>query len=129
MSDRLGMGKPDDLLAIVQAAVDKKDKEHDVHWSVKVFGGTLVSVVAIVFIGLFQGIYQNISECRNQTSLMLQKSEYEMRVKPMWENIRELNKDKNELTALKERVRLLEQQNRDLIFELQKVRDRLPPQK
>ncbi len=123
---RFGIGKPDDILTIVQAAVDKKEKEKDVHWTIKVFGGALVSVVAVVVIGTFQTAFQSIGECQKSLQTVVTKDEFNLRTKSLWDSVRDFNAQKTEIAAIKERVRLLEQQNRDLQIDLQKLRDRIP---
>jgi cell division protein FtsB len=127
------LGKPEDIIAFVQSAVDQKEKERDVHWTVKVFGGALLSVTAIVVIGAFQSAFQSINECQKslqqQSSTVLSKDEYNIRTKAVWDSLKDCGAQKTEIAALKERVKLLEQQVRDLNMDLQKLRDRIPPQK
>ncbi len=120
-----------DLITIVQAAVDQKDKEKDVHWSIKVFGGALLSVIAVLLIGAFQSAFSGISDCQRsiqqQSSVLFTKDEYNLRTKPLWDAVKDNSAQKIEIAALRERVKLLEQQVRDLNVDLQKLRDRLSP--
>lgn len=133
-TQRFGVGSAEDILTVVQTAIDKKEQERDVHWSVKVFGGALLSVVAVVVIGAFQSAFQGINDCQKsiqqQTSAVVPKDEFNTRFKTMWDSVKEATRDnevqKTEIASLKERVKLLEQEVRDLRSDLQKLRDRIP---
>ena len=106
------MEREKELLTLVQAISDQKSKETEVHWTVKVFGGVIISVSAIVLIGAFQSVFQSIAECNrtiHQQSLLMQPKE---NMKPLWENIKDM----------KAEIKTLERQNRDLQHEVQRLK-------
>ena len=122
--------RSEEMVAIIQAAVEKQEKERDVHWTVKIFGGALVSVCAIVVIGAFQSAFQGINDCQKtiqqQSTTILSKDEYNGRIKSVWEAIKDCNAQKSDVAALKERVKILEQQLHDLNSDFQKTKEKSP---
>jgi peptidoglycan hydrolase CwlO-like protein len=103
---------PIDVVSLIQTVIDNQQKDKDVHWTVKIFGSVVVSVAAIVIIGAFQTAFQSISDCnksiQQQSSLMQTKES----TKPIWENLKEIRAE----------LKALEQQNRDLQNEIQRLK-------
>lgn len=94
----------------VQKATPKNDDEHiSVFW--RVFGGTLLSMVALGAITLYNSISSNIAELRadinherEARSDLLKKDEFNTRTSSQYERFRALDGLKPELEGLKERV-------------------------
>lgn len=107
----------EDLTLLIQAALENREGERDAHWTIKVFGGAFLSVVAIILIGAFQSTNQSIRDCDNSVKTLATtttcKEEFNSRTQAMWMQIKDLSADKAEIAALKERVKILEQQVRE----------------
>jgi chromosome segregation ATPase len=88
----------------------KKDEEHiSVFW--RVFGGTILSIVALVSITLYNNMSSSITELRNEVSRerearaeLLKKEEFSARNTAMYERMRGIDTVKVELEGLKEKV-------------------------
>jgi DNA repair exonuclease SbcCD ATPase subunit len=124
-----------------------KDEERiSIFW--RVFGGTLLSIAALVIITLCQYFNNSLNEVRRDlgqlgTDLrkdlghltetkgdLVTKDEFASRLKSVWDNLREIQADHNILTALKERANLLEQRlknseddRKELAREVQHLRE------
>lgn len=91
-------------------AEPKKDEEHiSLFW--RVFGGTILSVVALVAITLYNNMATNISELRGEVSRerearadLLKKDEFNTRNTAMYERIRAIDAVKVEMEGVKEKV-------------------------
>jgi hypothetical protein len=113
----------------------------------KVFGGTLVSIAALVVITLCQHFNASLTELRGDlqhlcTDLrkdlgrlsesygeLVKKDEFGTRLKSVWDSIKELQDGKAALLALKEKAALMDQQfqageaeRKELVRELQRLR-------
>lgn len=94
-----------------EAEPKKKDEEHiSVFW--RVFGGTILSIVALVTITLFNNMSSSISELRAEVSRerearaeLVKKDEFNTRNTAMYERIRGVDAVKAEMEGLKEKVR------------------------
>jgi len=88
----------------------KTGEEHiSVFW--RVFGGTILSIVALVAITLYNTMSTNISELRNEVSRerearaeLVKKDEHNTRVTAIYERMRGIETVKVELEGLKEKV-------------------------
>jgi chromosome segregation ATPase len=93
-----------------KAPEKKKDEEHiSVFW--RVFGGTILSIVALVSITLFNNMSNSITELRADISRerearaeLVKKDEYNTRVTAMYERIRGIDAIKVELEGMKEKT-------------------------
>lgn len=91
-------------------AEPKKEEEHiSLFW--RVFGGTILSIVALVSITLFNNMSSSITELRNEVSRerearaeLVKKEEYSTRTTAMYERIRGIDTLKVEMEGLKEKV-------------------------
>jgi chromosome segregation ATPase len=88
----------------------KKEEEHvSLFW--RIFGGTILSIVALVSITLFNNMSSSITELRAEVSRerearaeLVKKEEVNTRVTNLYERIRNLDTLKVEMQALKERA-------------------------
>jgi DNA repair exonuclease SbcCD ATPase subunit len=93
-----------------KAAAPKKEEEHvSLFW--RIFGGTILSIVALVSITLYNNISSSISELRAEVSRerearaeLVKKEEFNTRVTAQYERIRGIDAVKVELEGLKEKV-------------------------
>jgi hypothetical protein len=93
-----------------KAAGPKKDEEHvSMFW--RIFGGTILSIVALVSITLYNNISTSISELRAEVSRerearaeLVKKDEYNARVTAQYERMRGIDSLKVELEGMKEKV-------------------------
>ncbi|QJW93305.1 hypothetical protein [Frigoriglobus tundricola] len=88
----------------------KKDEEHvSIFW--RLFGGTILSIVALVTITLYNNMSSSISDLRADLSRerearaeLVKKDEYTSRVNAVYERMRGIDTVKVELEGLKEKV-------------------------
>lgn len=91
-------------------AAPKKDEEHiSVFW--RVFGGTILSIVALVAITLYNNMSSSITELRAEVSRerearaeLVKKDEFNTRVTAQYERMRAIDTVKVELEGMKEKV-------------------------
>lgn len=91
-------------------AAPKKDEEHiSVFW--RVFGGTILSIVALVAITLFNNVSSSIAELRAEVGReresraeLVKKDEFNTRITSQYERIRALDTLKVGLEGVKEKV-------------------------
>ncbi len=95
----------------------KAEDRINVFW--RLFGGTMLSIVALVCITAYQQLSSTLSELRsNQTRLqegradLVRNDEFNNRLATVWTSIKELQASGAAMSALKERSALLEQQLR-----------------
>jgi uncharacterized phage infection (PIP) family protein YhgE len=89
---------------------EKKGEEHiSLFW--RVFGGTILSIVALVSITVFNNMSSSITELRNELSRerearaeLVKKEEFNTRVTAQYERLRGIETVKVELEGLKEKV-------------------------
>lgn len=87
-------------------AAKKEDEKLSVYW--RVFGGTVVSIVALVAINLFNNLYGSISELRTELNKereargdLVKKDEFQARITSQYERIRAAEGMQNTLAALR----------------------------
>jgi hypothetical protein len=91
-------------------AESKPAEEHiSIFW--RVFGGTILSIVALVAITIYNNLSSSITELRNEVSRerearaeLVKKDEHNTRVTAIYERIRGIDTVKVELEGLKEKV-------------------------
>jgi hypothetical protein len=114
----------------------------------RIFGGTLLSITALVIITICQHFNNSQSELRGDLSHLgddvhkdinrlnqefgdlMKKDEFTSRMKTVWENLKELQDERTVTTALKERVTILDErvkqqegERKELARELQHLRE------
>jgi chromosome segregation ATPase len=93
-----------------KTAEPKKEEEHvSIFW--RLFGGTILSIVALVSITLYNGISSSISDLRSEVSRerearaeLVKKDEYNSRITSVYERMRGIDSLKVELEGQKEKV-------------------------
>lgn len=111
-----------------QAAPEKGEKEEKVSAFWRIFGGTVLSIMALVVITLFNQMNSSIGELRAELGYLnkdlrkdltrlgeghadlVKKDEFSTRMRSVWDSIKELRSDNTIVTSLKERTAALEQQ-------------------
>src|SRR5262249_50369147 len=129
-------------------AAPEKEKEEKVSVFWRVFGGTILSLVALAVVTLYNQTSSSIHDVRTELGYLnkdlrkdmtrlseghadlVKKDEFSTRMRSVWDNMKELRSDNTVVTALKERTAALEQQIRaadedrkELVRELQKLRE------
>jgi hypothetical protein len=124
---------------------EKDEKGMPMFW--RVFGGTLLSIGALVVMTLYQGLNAGVAELRTEMDHLdkefrkdlarlsevqgdlIRKGDFDATVRVTWTGVRELQEDRKALTALKERCAALvelfkagEAQRRKLTEELHQLR-------
>jgi chromosome segregation ATPase len=114
----------------------------------RVFGGTLLSIAALVLVTVYQQFTSGINDLRNEAGHinadlrkdlgrlseaqgdLVKKEDLNGRARAMWDAIKEVQADRSTLTTLKERCTVLmdlfkagEEERRQLVGELQKLRE------
>jgi DNA repair exonuclease SbcCD ATPase subunit len=114
----------------------------------RVFGGTLLSIAALVAVTVYQQLTNGLNDLRGEqghlnTDLrkdlsrlseaqadLVKKDDYNSRLRSVWDGIKDLQADKSTVTALKERLAVLrqlfqtaEEERKDLIHQLQQLRE------
>ena len=114
----------------------KVEDRISVFW--RVFGGTLLSIGALVCITLYQQFTNNVTELRSTVNRLAESrgdfiklEDCNARFTAMWNIIKELQSSNAALLALRERSALLEQQvktaeeeRKELVHEIQRLRER-----
>lgn len=131
--------KAESLRNVVESQAQGKLKPEDrvsMFW--RVFGGTLLSITALVGITLYQQFSNSISELRTNLSRLTESradfvkvDDCNTRFMAVWNSMKELQAANAAVLALKERSALLEQQvkaseeeRKELTRELQQLRER-----
>jgi hypothetical protein len=105
----------------------------------RVFGGTTLSILALVGITVYQQFNNGILDLRRELIAerefrgdAVKKEELNSRLSPVWSSLKDANAAAGEITALKERCTMLQDQlktaendRKALSAELQQLRDRL----
>jgi hypothetical protein len=105
----------------------------------RVFGGTLLSIGALVVVTVYQQFSNSMLELRNDMirlnethADMIKKDDFNNRMNSVWNSMKDLQTATAAITGLRERTVLLEQQlkeadseRKELTRELQQLRDRL----
>jgi len=136
-----------------QASESSKPKEEDkeegkvpLFW--RIFGGTMLSIVSLVFMSAYQSLSGGLAEVRQEMSHLntdlhkeigrfsetqgelVKKDEVSTRIKGVWTSIGELQEDRKELVTLKERCQAVqtqfkgaEEHRRELAMEVHRLRE------
>jgi hypothetical protein len=121
---------------ISEAPPSKAEERMSLFW--RVFGGTLLSIAALVAITLYQQFSSSINDLRNQIAKaneshgdFVKKDEFNTRMTSVWTHINE-PKDNGTVTTLREKVTAQEQQlktaeddRKELQREIQALRERI----
>jgi chromosome segregation ATPase len=123
-----------------KGAEDKGDKDEGkmpLFW--RVFGSTLLSIAALVVVTAYQSLSGNLADVRGEITHLnadlrkelgrmseaqaelVKKDEAGARLQTVWGSIKELQEDRKELTALKERCRALVEMYKGSEAERQKL--------
>lgn len=128
---------------------DGKDEGNKLPTFWKLFGGTVLSIAAMVTLSAYQALSSNAAEVRSEVAALnnemrkefghlaegqaelVKKDECESRFKSVWRELAELKEDRKELIALKELVAALskmqkesETERRRLAQELQSLKEK-----
>jgi chromosome segregation ATPase len=131
---------------VAAPAKEDDDKKISVFW--RVFGGTLLSIAALVVVTVYQQFSNTINDLRGDLSHLnadlrkemsrlgevqgelVTREDFAGKQRYIWESIKELQGDRNTLTSLKERSGVLldlhkasEDDRKQLTRELQQVRE------
>ncbi|HEV3263282.1 MAG TPA: hypothetical protein VG013_40985 [Gemmataceae bacterium] len=115
----------------------KGEERIGVFW--RVFGGTLLSIVALVCITVYQQFTSVLNELRNDVNRLnesradlVKKEEFNSRMTSVWAGMKDFQGATTAFTAAKERLTFLEQHlkaseddRKESVRELQHVRERL----
>jgi hypothetical protein len=115
----------------------KGEERVSVFW--RIFGGTLLSIAALVVITVYQQFTNGLRDLRSEVNRLtetraelVKKDEFNTRNTSLWNSIKELQTANAAVTALKERAELRDQQlkaeaeaRKELARELQLLRERL----
>src|SRR4051794_37498384 len=116
---------------------DKSEERMSLFW--RVFGGTLLSIAALVAVTLYQQFNNGLNDVRNDISRLnegrgdfIKKDEFNGRMTTAWAGIKDASNAGTALTALREHELLLEQQvkagdeeRKDLVREVRRLSERL----
>jgi septal ring factor EnvC (AmiA/AmiB activator) len=102
----------------------------------RVFGGTLLSIAALVVMTVYQQFNSTLNDVRKEMSRLnevnsdlVKKEEFNARTTSIWAGIKECGNDvpslKTRTQLLENQVRTLEQDRKDLAREVQTLRERL----
>lgn len=100
----------------------------------RVFGGTILSIAALVVITAYQSISNSIQDLRNQLSHanearaeLVKKDEYSANRTKMWDRMQEMQKETQQLTTpvsqMQQRIDKLELENRALVAERRDIHE------
>lgn len=113
------------------------DEKISVFW--RVFGGTILSIAALVVVTVYQQFSSALGELRSDMiranearAELLKKDEFNSRMTSVWNSVKEVQNGQAAVTALRERAALLEQQlktaedeRKELTRQLQQLRERM----
>ncbi|MCC6418610.1 MAG: hypothetical protein IT429_10280 [Gemmataceae bacterium] len=120
------MGKDDDSVvgietlrrgaeAAAQGDAPKGEEKISVFW--RVFGGTLLSIGALVVITLYNQFSSSMTDMRREVNQLhekraelLRKDEFTPRIQSIWTNLKEIQQTSQGLVTLTEKTRVLDQQ-------------------
>jgi hypothetical protein len=119
------------------ATPTKVEERISLFW--RVFGGTLLSIGALVVVTVYQQFSNSLFELRNDMihlnearADLVKKDDFNTRMTSVWNSMKDLQTATNAVTSLRERTMLLEQQlkeaeneRKELTREVQKLRDRV----
>ena len=100
---------------IFRSASGKSEDKLTLFW--RVFGGTLISIAALVAVTVYQQFNNNLNEIRGEITQMnathadfIKKDEFNSRSTLIWNSLKEMHTASTQVSALQERSHLLEQQ-------------------
>jgi hypothetical protein len=119
------------------SAQGKGEERISLFW--RVFGGTLLSIAALVVVTVYQQFSNSLLDLRNSITHLnesraelLQKDEFNSRMTSVWNGIKDLQTANATVASLRERSALLEQQlkaaedeRKEQARQLQQLRERL----
>lgn len=89
--------------------------EENISWFWKIFGGTILSIVALVIMTAYTQMTSSLAELRRDLGQvqearadLVKKDELNSRVTTLWSAFKEMQKSLNDLTALNERFKVLD---------------------
>jgi septal ring factor EnvC (AmiA/AmiB activator) len=114
--------------------VAKPEEKVSVFW--RVFGGTLLSIAALVVLTVYQQVSSGLADLRtnvnhlHETSAdLLKKEEFNARATTIWTTINQFKDEapaqKTRLTQLEVEVRALQEERKELINQIQALRERM----
>jgi hypothetical protein len=120
-----------------QAPTDARHRKHadgedklSLFW--RVFGGTILSIVALVGITIYNNLSTSISELRSELSRvnearaeLVKKEEFNARTQNVWDRVQSLQDLKVMVTAREAQLKVADDERRDLAKQLQDLRERL----
>jgi hypothetical protein len=115
----------------------KGEERISVFW--RVFGGTLLSITALICVTVYQQFTNTFNDLRSDLNRLneargdlIKKDEFNSRMTTVWTGIKEVQTATTNAAAAKERIALLEQQlkvtedeRKELIRDLQNLRERV----
>jgi hypothetical protein len=118
-------------------AAGKGEERISLFW--RVFGGTLLSIGALVVVTVYQQFSNSLVELRNDMihlnearADLIKKDDFNTRLNSVWSSMKDLQTATTAVTGLRERTLLLEQQlkeaeaeRKELTREVQHLRDRV----
>lgn len=121
----------------VEASAPRSEERMPLFW--RVFGGTTLSILALVGITIYQQFNNGILDLRRELIAerefradVVKKDELNSRLSPMWAGLKDVHAAAGEVNALKERCAMLQDQlktaendRKMLCAEMQQLRDRL----
>jgi hypothetical protein len=119
------------------AAAGKGEERISLFW--RIFGGTLLSIAALVVVTVYQQFSNSLFELRNDMihlnearADLIKKDDFNNRLTSVWNSMKDLQTATTAVTGLRERTLLLEQQlkeaeaeRKELAREVQHLRDRV----
>lgn len=100
-----------------EAIASPSKGEDNVSWFWKIFGGTILSIVALSVVTAYTQVSSSLTELRRDFNQMqegrgnyLKKEEFSSRLTTMWNVIKELQTAQNAMATLNERAKLLDVQ-------------------
>jgi chromosome segregation ATPase len=130
----------------IDAPPAKEEARISIFW--RVFGGTLLSIAALVVVTVYQQFTSSLNDLRGELGHLnidlrkdmsrlseaqadlVKKDDHNGRLRSVWDSIKELQADKSTVTALKERAAVLqelfkaaEEERKDLVRQLQQLRE------
>jgi hypothetical protein len=98
----------------------------------RVFGGTILSIFALVAITLYNNLQSNINELRAELSRsnearaeLVKKEEFNARTQNVWDRVQSLQELKVTVTAREAQLKVADEERRELAKQLQDLRERL----
>jgi hypothetical protein len=115
----------------------KSEEKLPLFW--RVFGGTMLSIAALICITVYQQFNNSLIDLRKEINAqhearadLVKKDELNSRMTPLWSSLKETQAANGEIAALKERCTMLQDQlkamdtdRKQLTGEIQQLRDRL----